>query len=162
MKCRTCSQSVACTLCFQCVCAWCAGDAGISTQASNFPSSAQLVTLLPANTCQQWEPVWRALTLAALWGSRWQFPNESFLMAWGAKTWKSKKKKENERERESARERKLPAVRGCKWWFCFTSPSFFFFLTESKPYWTLSKTSMFGPATRKDSHVIYFLARGCT
>lgn len=43
-----------------------------------FSSSAKLVTSLGGNACHRGEPVWRALTLAALWGARWQFPNMSF------------------------------------------------------------------------------------
>lgn len=85
----------------------------------HFPSSAKLATLLQGNTCHQWEPVWQALTLATLWGSRWQFPNESFFY------WHGEQKHEKEKK-------KLPAVRRCKWWFCFTSLSFFFFFLRIK------------------------------
>lgn len=113
-----------------------------------FPSSAELVTWLRGNTCHRWEPVWRVLTLAALWGSRWQFPNESFLLAWGAKTWK--KRKEEKKKKSS---RLSEAVNGD---FVSLPLVFSFFLKESKPHWIPSKTSMFGPATGKDSHVIYF------
>lgn len=83
------------------VCVWCTCCMSVCwghrylSPGLHLPSSAELVTSLWGNTCHQWEPVWRALTLTVLWGSRWQFPNESFLLAWGEKTWKRKKKKKS-------------------------------------------------------------------